>query len=245
MKISEIMTQEVMSVAPQTPIREAAEIMLKNHISGLPVIDERDVLVGIVTEGDFLRRAELGTEKRRPKWLEFVVNPAKLAGEYVHSHSRTVANVMTTQVYTVGEETSLQEAVDVMERRQVKRLPVTRAGRVVGIVTRANLLRALVALPLPSTKALDAAVRDMIYRELGKYTWGPRQINVVVRNGVVDIWGLIFDDSERRAVCTVAENAPGVTDVRDHLTWIEPYSGAVVDAGILTSVPEPDWAQYS
>lgn len=247
MKVSDIMTQEVVSVRPETTVKEAAEIMLRERISGLPVINGEHALIGIVTEGDLLRRVELDTEKHRPDWLEYFVSPVTLASDYVHSHSRTVANVMSKKVHTISEDAPLSDVVDMMERRNIKRLPVMRDGRCVGIVTRANLLHVLASLPLPKTTHGDAEIRERIDRELSGRFWAPRQVHIVVLNGIVDLWGIIFAESERRAICTAVENVPGVKEIRDHLTWVEPYSGVVIETGAPTvrTVPEERQPQYS
>ncbi|MBY0511989.1 MAG: CBS domain-containing protein [Rhodospirillaceae bacterium] len=229
MRVGDVMTQEVFSVPPEGAISDAAKIMLKERISGLPVINAAHKLVGMVTEDDLLRRAETGTEKNRPHWLEFIVNPGTLAVEYVHSHGRKVAEVMTSDVVTATEDTALEQAVELMERRHVKRLPVVRGGRVVGIITRANFLHALAASPPNAkTRAEDKAIRDQIWAELCKRRWNAREGNVVVRDGVVDVWGYIDDERHRDAIRVAAENVPGVKKVRDHLIWIEPYVGSIL-----------------
>ena len=236
MKVVEVMTRRVVSVRPDTPVTEAARLMLQDDISGLPVINASGDLVGIVTEGDFLRRTETGTERRRPRWLEFLLGPGRLAEEYVHTHGRRVEEVMTRDVATVTEDTSLDEVVRLMESRRIKRLPVVRGRQIVGIVSRANLLRALAALiteAAPSA-ATDTAIRERLLAELEKQTWSPRaSTNLLVRNGVVDLWGVIFDEREREAMRVAVENVPGVKEVRDHLVWVEPYSGFAIEA------PEP------
>jgi CBS domain-containing protein len=238
MKTGDIMTQDVISVGPGATVKEAAEIMLREHISGLPVINDQRVLVGIITEGDLLRRTELGTQKQRPQWLEFMVSPGTLAREYVRSHARTVENVMTAAVRTVDEDTPLPDVVETMERFRVKRLPVMRAGRVVGIITRANLLHALAATPPSATTTADTLIRDEINRELVKQRWCPRQTHIVVRQGVVDLWGIILNETERRAIRIAAENVPGVKEVRDHMVWVEPHAGAVIGTGTSRDPPE-------
>ena len=140
---------------------------------------------------------------------------------------------MTRDVVTVTEETPLDDAVELMERRHVKRLPVVRGERVVGIVSRANLLHALARLAgeaKPQTSD-DAAIRDRLLAEVDKQPWAPRaSINVVVRDGIVDLWGVVLDNRERDALVVAAENVPGVKQVRDHLAWLEPYTGYVMEA---------------
>jgi CBS domain-containing protein len=232
MKAADVMTRLVVSVTPETPVAEAVRLMLQDNISGLPVVDSGGRLIGIVTEGDFLRRVETGTERRRPRWLEFLIGPGRLADEYVHAHGRKVEEVMTRDVVTVAADTPLDEVVRLMERRRIKRLPVVRGrGEVVGIVSRANLLHALagIAAEAPPPSADDTAIRNRILAAIDRESWAPRAgVDVMVRNGVVHLWGSVFDDRERQALCVAAENVPGVKAVKDHLAWIEPTSGMVI-----------------
>jgi CBS domain-containing protein len=227
MNAGDVMTPRVVSVGPGASIVEAVQLMLANRISGLPVIAENK-LVGIVTEGDLLRRAETGTQRARRRWLEFFVGPGKLAEEYVHTHGRKVGDVMTPDPLTINEDTPLAEVVGLLEERRIKRLPVVRSGVVVGIVSRANLLHALASLARkqPGEAPADAAIRDQIYAELNRQQWIPKDfINVVVHDGEVELWGTILDERERQAVRVAAENVPGVKRVCDHLVWVEPMSG--------------------
>jgi CBS domain-containing protein len=232
MKAADIMTLGAATIGPDTSLAEAARVMLQYGISGLPVVDIDGKLVGIVTEGDFLRRRETGTERHRPRWLEFLVGPGRLADEYVHSHGRKVNDVMTRDVVTVGEDTSVDEIVRLMERHRVKRLPVVRDGRIVGIVSRANLVHALVRVAdhAPAPSRSDEDIRKHILGELSRQAWAPRVgVEVMVHDGVVELWGTIFDERERQALKVAAENAPGVVAVRDHVVWVEPFSGLYVE----------------
>lgn len=227
MQVKDIMTRNVISISPDESIMKAARLMLQNRISGLPVIDLNGELMGIVTEGDFLRRGELGTQRRRPKWLEFIVGPGRLAEEYVHSAGRKVDEIMTTDPVTASEDDSLEKVVEVMERRHVKRLPVTRAGHVVGIISRSNLMHALASFARETGERVptnDSQIRTNIQAVLDRETWAPR-VSVVVKNGVAELWGVITDDRERKAVAVAVENVPGVERVHDHLVWVEPISG--------------------
>jgi CBS domain-containing protein len=231
MNVSEIMTANVIQVHPDTPIAEAIWLMLKHQISGLPVVETNGDLAGIVTEGDFLRRSELGTQPQRSRWLQFLIGPGKLAQEYVHTRGRKVREVMTREVQTVTEVTPLSEAVELMEKRHVKRLPVLRGRQLVGIVSRANFLRGLasVAREIQAQAPNDAAIREKIRAELDSQRWAfSGAIDVTVRDGVVDLWGSIIEERTRQALIVAAENVPGVSAVRDHLVWIEPYSGVAV-----------------
>jgi len=230
MKAKDVMTSPVVSVEPDASIWQAVRIMLQRHISGLPVIDQKGALVGIVTEGDFLRRAETGTQRRRPRWLEYLIGPGRLAEEYTRAHGRKVSEIMTVEPVTISEDTPLDEIVRLMEKRQIKRLPVVRDQQVVGIVSRANLVHAIasVARDIRPASPGDQAIRDRILAELASQSWAPvALVDVQVRDGVVELWGMITDERERKAIVVAAENAPGVKAVNDHLAWVDAISGMV------------------
>jgi CBS domain-containing protein len=231
MKVRDIMSTRVVSIAPDANVLEAVRLMLQKHISGLPVIDRSGALVGVVTEGDFLRRSETGTERKRPRWLEFLMGPRRLADEYVHTHARKVEEVMTREPITITEDAALDEVVRIMERRRIKRLPVMRGTEVIGIVSRANLLHALASLSAIASPPAntDAAIRQQLLAEFDKQTWAPvALIDVVVRDGAVELWGTITEESQGEALKVCAENIRGVKSVVSHLTWIEPMSGMVI-----------------
>ena len=226
MQVRDVMTQNVISIAANQTILKAARLMLQNDISGLPVVDAQGVLVGMVTEGDFLRRDELGTERRRPKWLEFLLGPGRIAEEYVRASGRKVEDVMTCDPVTVAEDDTLETVVELMERRRIKRLPVLRDGKMVGIVSRANLMHALVSLARSTETPAggDSAIRERMLEAFARQPWAP-QVNVVVKNAVAELWGTITDERERQACIVTAENVAGVREVHDHLVWVEPMSG--------------------
>jgi CBS domain-containing protein len=231
MKAGDIMSARVVSISPDAGVLEAVRLMLLNHISGLPVVDASGALVGMVTEGDFLRRAETGTERKRPRWLEFLVGPNRLAEEYVESHARKVGEMMTRDPITITEDTPLDEIVQVMERRRIKRVPVMRGAQVVGIVSRSNLMHAVATLgrTAPPPAKTDAAIRQQLLAEFEKQFWAPAAlIDVSVKDGVVELWGTILEGAQGEAIKVCAENIPGVKSVVSHLTWIEPMSGMVI-----------------
>lgn len=232
MQVHDVMTGNVISIAADATILQAARTMLQNRISGLPVVDAQGNLVGMVTEGDFLRRGELGTERRRPKWLEFLLGPGRLASEYVRASGRKVEEVMSRDPVSAAEDDSLQTVVELMERRRIKRLPVMRNGKIVGIVGRADLMRALVSLARDTQASVggDKTIRERIMAAFGRQPWAS-QVNVVVKNGVADLWGAITDERERQACVVTAENTAGVKQVRDHLVWVEPMSGMTFPSG--------------
>jgi CBS domain-containing protein len=242
MKANDVMTSPVISVEPDASIWQAVRIMLQRRISGLPVIDKDGHLVGMVSEGDLLRRAETGTQRPRSRWLEFLIGPGRLADEYTRSHGRKVQEIMTPDPVTVAEETPLEEVVRTMEKRRIKRLPVVRGEDVVGIVTRANLVHALagVARELMPTTANDEAIRARLLADLAKEPWAPvGLINPIVRNGVVELWGTITEERQRQALITAAENVPGVKAVRDYLGWFD------ITSGVLPYQPNEEQAKAS
>lgn len=231
MRAKDVMTQPVISVEPDDTIERAIRLMLQKRISGLPVINAAGHLVGIVTEGDFLRRSETGTQHRRPRWLEFLVGPGRLASEYVRTHGRKVNDVMTEEPITVEEDVPLEDIVKLMEKHHIKRMPVVRGDKVVGILSRANLLHALATLSLETRAptSSDEIIRDQLLAALKKENWAPLgTVDIIVRDGVVHLWGTIFDERERGALIVAAENIPGTKSVCDELTWIDPVSGSVL-----------------
>jgi CBS-domain-containing membrane protein len=247
MNVADIMTRQVISVTPQTTIAEAAQLLLDNRISGLPVVDPGGAVIGIVTEGDLLRRVETGTQRRHSHWLEFLIAPGRLAREYTDANARNVGEVMSAEVVSVTPGDALPEVIRLMERHHVKRLPVIEAGRLVGIVSRANLVRALLHnLTEPPGNAAgdavagDAEIRGRIMAEIARQPWGPRaSVDVRVKDGTVELYGTITDERERPALRVLAENQPGVKTVVDHLVWIEPVSGFVIPA-VGSEPPDKD-----
>jgi signal-transduction protein with cAMP-binding, CBS, and nucleotidyltransferase domain len=160
------------------------------------------------------------------------MGPGKIAAEYTHSHGQRVGEVMTENVYTIDEDTELEDVVELMERRRIKRVPVIRGNKVVGIVTRSNLMYAIVSLArsAPKTAKDDLAIREQLISEMQKEKWAPMAMtNIVVRDGIVELWGTVFDDRQRDALKVAAENIPGVEAVKDHLVWVEPTSGMVLE----------------
>jgi len=238
MRARDVMTQPVLSVESDAPISQAIRLMLQRKISGLPVVDRGGHLVGLVTEGDFLRRAEAGTQHSQPRWIEFLMGPGPLAEQYVKAHGRKVSEVMTSEVRTASEETPLDDIVAMMERYHIKRVPILRGDKLVGIVTRANLLRALASLTHQITPATagDAEIRERILTTLKGEKWAPpTDIDVIVHDGVVTLSGCVLDERQRGALKVLAENTAGAKKVRDHMVWIEPVSGAVIESEELRS----------
>ncbi|MGM4902131.1 CBS domain-containing protein [Tardiphaga sp. 866_E4_N2_1] len=227
MRAHQIMTRKLVTVSPDASISEAARLMIDYHVSGLPVVDAAGKLVGIVTERDFLRRHEVGTQRRRPRWLEFVRGPSLQAIDYVREAGRKVHEIMTREVRTVTEETGLADIVDVMEKYHIKRVPVVQGDKLVGIVSRQNFVEAIADLmhDVSDVGSSDALIRRRIVAVLRHNEWTPFGLDVRVKDGVVDIDGFITDENVRRAIVVAAENVAGVTRVNEHLCWVDPMSG--------------------
>ena len=229
MRAHQIMTRSVVTVTPDATILEAANTMLRRHVSGLPVVDAAGKLVGIVSEGDFIRRSEIGTQRKRSRWLKFLLGAD--ATQYVHEHGRKVSEVMTREPFTIAEDATLEAIVAPMETNDIKRLPVMRGDKLVGIVSRANLLQAVASLAreIPDPTADDDHIRNRIIQALEKNDWSPFGLNVIVRDGIVHLSGVITDENSRQAAMVAAENISGVKKVHDHLCWVETMSGMYLE----------------
>ncbi|MGA1859186.1 CBS domain-containing protein [Azospirillum sp. 11R-A] len=230
MKAIDLMTPRVITIGPDATVADAARTMLENHISGMPVVDGSGKVVGIISEGDLLRRVELGTERHRSWWLGLVSGGTLPAEDFIKSHARKVADVMTAHVTTVDENASPEEVVRVMETRRIKRVPVVSRGALVGIISRANLLRALASVSpeTPAAAADDRDLKDRMTAAVKELSWESRSHDaIVVRNGVVQLWGFVSSGSQRDALRVAAERVPGVKAVENNIQVVDPAeSGA-------------------
>jgi len=220
LRARDVMTTRIVSVTAGSTVSEVADVLALQGVSAVPVMEDGR-MVGIVSEGDLVRRAEIGTSARpRSWWLNLFRNSATLAAEYTRRHSTRIADVMTSEVETVREDTPLGEIAELLERKRIKRVPVMRSGRIVGIVSRANLVRALaVTTHLPETPAAvgDFAIRDQIRGALGREIWPSfGAVNFTVVDGVVSFWGTVQSEEERKASHVLCENVPGVRAIEDH-----------------------------
>ena len=225
MRAMDIMTSEVITVGEDTTVPEAAKLMAERGISAVPVVDRDNRIVGMVSEGDLLHRAETGTERRRSWWLDMVSSTNKLAGEYIKSHSARVKDVMTRDVLSVTEETAVADIAVLLETNRIKRVPVVRDGKIVGIVSRANLVR---ALAMTITEGVgdgdDRTIRDKLLAELKAQKWAEvSPANVTVKDGVVHLWSSYLSEQERRALIVAAESVPRVRRVEDHMRPVSAY----------------------
>ncbi|HEY0327678.1 MAG TPA: CBS domain-containing protein [Rhodopseudomonas sp.] len=227
MRAHQIMTRQVVTVSPDASIVDAANIMLSQHVSGLPVVNAAGELIGIISEGDFIRRTEIGTERKRGRWLRLLLGPGQSASDFVHEHGRKVGEIMTTHPHTVNGDASVAEIVKAMEKHHVKRLPVMQDGRMVGIVTRKNLLRAVadLARDVPAPSEADDKIRGRVTAAIEHNDWRPFGLSVIVRDGVVHLSGVITEERSRKAAIVAAENVCGVKEVHDHLCWVDTMSG--------------------
>jgi CBS domain-containing protein len=221
MHAAEVMAKDVVTVGPDTTVEELARLMINRHISGLPVVDKSGCVLGIVTEGDLLRRVEVHTDSHSKTWRDLFASNAGLATDYLKSHARKARDLMTAPVVGVTEDALLAEIADLMERRHIKRVPVLREGRLVGMISRIDLIRVLASGGAPdfATEMADRMIRDRLLTELHEQRWAEfNDANVIVTDGVVHLWGVVASATERAAMRVAAENVPGVRAVADHLT---------------------------
>jgi CBS domain-containing protein len=222
MKAADVMATNVITVGPDARVRDVAQILLSARISGVPVVEADGKLVGIVSEGDLMRRVEAGTERRRPWWLVILAGREALAAEFIKEHSRTVADVMTRNVITAAPDTPLSKIANLLEKNAIKRVPIVDdKGKVIGIVSRANLLQALASLSKrvePASSANDSQIREKVLTQLNAQPWArPSLINVIVQDGNVELWGIVETQLEKKAVRVAAEVTPGVRAINDNL----------------------------
>ena len=218
MKAMDVMVRDVVTVRPDDRVADAAKLLISHDISALPVVDAAGAVVGILSEADLVHREEIGTEKKRPWWLEAITPASTMAEEFAKSHGHKVSEVMSERVVSATEEMSLGEVANLLEKHRIKRVPVLRDGKLVGIVSRTNLVQALASASWAGegSGASDRSIRADLLDRIAGQTWtefGSR--NVIVRDGVVHLWGLVGSDEERKALVALAEEVPGVKGVAD------------------------------
>lgn len=230
MQAASVMTTKVITVPPDALVQDVANILLSSRISAVPVVRDDGKLMGIVSEGDLMRRAEVGTGRDRSWWLTMLSGHGIRAVDYVKEHSRRVTDVMTCDVITARSETPLRDIATLLEKNRIKRVPIMEGGKVVGIVSRANLLQALASMRKPQkpedVDADDSAIRESLVARLEAEPWTqPALINVIVQDGTADLWGLVESEVEKKAICVAAQITPGVRAVNDHLMVSSAVSG--------------------
>jgi len=220
MKAQDVMVRDVVTVGPDTEVSEAVALLVKHDISAVPVLNGDDNLIGILSEADLLEREEIGAEHHHPWWIETLMPASKLAEEFAKAHGKKVSEVMSTNVITASEDTQVSEIAALLERHRIKRVPIVKGNKVVGIVSQSNLIQALASSkPASEPKsATDRSIRLELLDRLSKQQWtdfGSR--NIIVQGGVVHLWGLVGSESERKALTALAEGVPGVSDVADEM----------------------------
>jgi CBS domain-containing protein len=219
MKAADIMVSNVIAVLPDQSVQEVAELLLTRRISAVPVIDSAGKLVGLVSEGDLMRCADAGTERHRSWWLRILLGREGLAADYIKEHARKVADVMTHKIITAKPDTHIGDIADLLERNGIKRVPIVQDGKVVGIVSRANLLQALAAMRKQiniEKPVADSTLRSSVLSRLKAEPWARTSlINITVHDGVVDLWGMVETATEKQALRVATEVTPGVRSVND------------------------------
>ena len=231
MQARDIMTTGVITVGPDAEIAEIAKCLLDNRISAVPVVETDGRLVGIVSEGDLIRRSELGTERRRSWWLSLLLLPENSAIDYVKTHGRRAREVMTRELITVNDDALLEEIAEILEKHRIKRVPVIHDGKLVGIVSRANLLHGLVARQTGVSPSVDdRKIKAAVEKNLSDAGVRIQLPNLVVSSGVVRIWGVVATPEEQVAARVAAECAPGVKEVRANIQILPSYMRTFIRA---------------
>jgi CBS domain-containing protein len=227
MRARDVMTSRVVTVTEDASVPEVAKLLADRGISAVPVVDHENRVIGMVSEGDLLHRIETGTERHRAWWLDMVASTNRLALDYIKSHSGSVRDVMTRDVISVADTTPVADIAILLEANRIKRVPVLRDGKLVGIVSRANLVRALAMTidePSSSAAADDRAIREKLLAELKAQKWAEiSPANITVKDGIVHLWSSYYSGQEKRALIVAAENIPGVRRVEDHMRLTGKY----------------------
>jgi CBS-domain-containing membrane protein len=231
MNACDIMVTNVITVGPDASVQDVANLLLRYRISAVPVVTSTGEILGIVSEGDLINRPEAETSHRKSWWLDALASNESLAAEYVRSHSRQVTDVMTREVITAAPETPVSDVAALLEKNRIKRVPIVKDGKIVGIVSRANLLQGLASLKDkgPRARPDDSALRERIMRKLENEPWArPALISITVQDGTVELWGIVESETEKKAVHVLAEGTAGVRSVSDHLTVRPRLSGRMI-----------------
>lgn len=218
MLAKDVMTTAILTVTPETDVGEIARTMLDAHISAIPVIGEDGSLLGIVSEGDLMHRAEADTRRRPSWWLRLLATPEEPAERYLREFGRLARDVMTKDVITVTPDTPLTEIAAMLEKYHIKRVPVMDDGKLVGIVSRANLLRGVATWQKPSgVRVEDSALRALLLKALDEAELPMHLVNVTVTDGAVELWGVVDSALQIEVARAAAEATVGVVRLDNHL----------------------------
>jgi CBS domain-containing protein len=230
MRVTDVMTRDVGTVTPESTLTELVRLLAGRHVSGAPVVNAERQVVGIVTEGDLVRRYEIGTDRKRRSWLQGFFDTSQAhARDFVRTHSRCVADIMTREVISVGESATLADVAEIFEERRIRRVPVMLDGKLVGIVSRADLIRALDDRLADELRATgdDREISERFQKVLETEPWADVDlIHFSVKNGVIELWGLVPSEEQHQALLVAAESTPGVRRIEDRLTIRPPFIAA-------------------
>jgi CBS domain-containing protein len=230
MKAQDIMTRDVATVTPDAPVRDLAALMMEKHISGVPVLTDNGKIIGIVSESDLLHRAEVGTERKHKWWFRAFGDSDALAREFAKAHGLKAHDVMSRYVVSIRDDAELADVADILDSRRIKRVPVLREGRLVGIITRGDLVRALSQVQISkAAKRIDnAALHKTLHDRIRAQSWlNDSYINLTVNDGVVELWGLVVSTDQHRALLALVEETDGVSRVEDKLSVAGPLRGGL------------------
>lgn len=220
MKAHEIMTRDLITVKPDTPVREIAALMAEKHISGVPVVADDGQVIGVVSQGDLLHREEIGTERRPKSWLRVFADPDQMAREYVRTHGLRAHDIMSRHVVSVSADADLQHVADTMDKHRFKRVPVVDKGKLVGLITRGDIVRTLNKMQA-SAKAMsldNTALEKALLQKMRNQPWlDGTYINLTVKDGAIELWGFIKSEDQRNALKVLIEETAGSRKVDDHL----------------------------
>ena len=230
MKAHEIMTRDVMTVRSDTSVRDIAALMVEKHISGVPVLTDDGKLIGMVSQSDLLHRAEVGTDRKHKWWFRILANSSALAREYSKAHGLRARDIMSRYVVSVRDDAELRDVADILDKRRIKRVPVVRGDRLVGLITRGDLVRALSQVQVSTAvKAIsNADLHKMLYDRIRSQSWiNDNYISLTVNDGIVELAGFVERDDQRNALRVLVEETDGVNRVDDKISVGFPFRGGV------------------
>ena len=229
MRAKDVMTTQVVTVTPETTLHDVAALLLRHHISDVPVVDPDGRMLGIVGEADLIHRIAVQDGRSRSWWRGLMAGPEEDAAEFLKVHGMRAADIMSRDAVTISEDTAVEEIARLFEEPRIRRAPVVDHGRLVGVVSRADLLRTLVAAPPQAPEHVpvsidDRALRERIHEALARMDWvDARHFNVVVSDGVAHLWGVVGSETEREALRVAVEEVPGVKRCQDHLAHLSVF----------------------
>jgi CBS domain-containing protein len=220
MKAHEAMSKDVIAVGPDRTVREIAALLVRHRISAVPVVSEDGRVIGIVSQTDLGHRSETDTEKRRKWWLDLFADSSAKAREYIKSHGIVAEDVMTRFVVSVSKDAQLSEVAEILDTHRIRQVPVMEGGKLVGMISRADLVRKLAEATItPSTaRPENGALQKAIWERIKAQSWlEAALVNIAVKDGVVELWGAVASDEQRRALRILVEGVSGVQRVEDNV----------------------------